>query len=250
MRKFRSKIVALICLGMTAGAPLAADELRVAVASNFHAPMNDIAERFSASTGHPVLISAGATGKHYAQIVNGAPFDLFFAADAERPQRLEAEGHALAGSRFTYAVGRLVLWSPDPDLVEPGGAVLNSGEFRFLAIANPALAPYGSAARQVLEGLGAWDTLEGRLVRGENIGQAYQFVRSGNADLGLVAASQLSGMKGDRPGSSWPVPGEMHGPIVQQAVVLRESGLARDFAAFVRSEPVLRLIEEYGYLRP
>ncbi len=227
-----------------------AGEIRLAVASNFAQAMTTIAERFEADTGQKVRLSFGSTGKHYAQIRNGAPFDAFFAADVRRPEMLEREGLALPGSRFTYAVGRIVLWSPREGYVDPEGRVLERGGFRRLAIANPGLAPYGKAAREVLEELGLWDGLSGRLVRGENIGQTFQFVVSGNAELGFVARSQV--MRPGRPvgGSFWEVPQELYSPLEQQAVLLRDGLAARAFLEFMRSDEVSRILRDYGYGTP
>lgn len=228
-------------------APTRAETLLVAVASNFKPALERIVGRFEASTGHPVKLVSGATGKHYAQIRHGAPFDLFFAADEQRPQRLEREGLAVAGSRFTYASGALVLWSPRADVVDPSGDVLRSGDYRRLAIANPRLAPYGRAARQALVRLGLWDELQGRLVRGENIAQAFHFVRSGNAELGLVAEAQLHAAGIADEGSWWRVPAALHAPIHQQCVLLRDSAPARKLLDFVRSAEALAVLREFGY---
>lgn len=230
--------------------PALAENLNVAVAANFARTMAEIAGGFETATGHSVKLIPGSTGKLYAQALNDAPFDLFLAADRERPERLEREGLAVPGTRFTYAIGRLVLWSPEPGLVDRRGDVLNGAGFRFLAIANPELAPYGRAAREALESLGYWDKLQPKLVRGENIGQAYRFVHSGNAQLGLVAASQLI-LDESRPnGSSWAVPAELHAPIEQQAVLLDDSPAGRELLSFIRDETALRTIESHGYLRP
>ena len=225
--------------------PLQADELSIAVASNFSALMQQIAHRFEQQTGHRVKISSGATGKHFAQIRQGAPFDAFFAADERRPTLLEQQG--LAQGRFTYAQGKLLLWSPDPALVDDAGRVLASERFRYLAIANPKLAPYGRAAQQVLQKLGLWSALRRRMVRGENIGHAYQFVNSGNAELGFVAASQV--LRADRPqrGSWWRVPENYYAPIRQQAVRLNEKKSTRHFMEFMRSDEIRRLISQNGY---
>lgn len=224
--------------------------MRVAVASNFAGTMATIAGRFEAASGHAVTLISGSTGKLYAQAVNGAPFDALLAADSSRPRRLEQDGHAVAGSRFTYAIGSLVLWSPQEGLVDPDGKVLSSGGYRFLAIANPDLAPYGRAASEVLESLGLWDAVAMKLVRGENIGQAYQFVRSGNAPMGLVAAAQLAQDANRSGGSKWAVPAELHSPIEQQAVLLSDTAAGRELLEFLRGETALRLIRESGYLRP
>ncbi len=226
--------------------PKAADEIRVAVASNFANAGKALARRFEQQSGHKVQLVSGSTGKHYAQIHNGAPFEAFFAADARRPERLESEGLIQPGSRFSYALGRLVLWSPDADVVDPKGTVLKEGNFRHLAVANPKLAPYGRAARETLRHLGLWQLLRGRMVRGENIGQTFQFVKSGNAELGLVAGSQALQQSGSR----WEVPPNLYAPIVQQAVLLKNAPAARDFLAFVRSEQGREVIRAHGYETP
>jgi molybdate transport system substrate-binding protein len=231
------------------GPPRAA-EIRVAVASNFAETIREITRRFEAETGHQVVLTFGSTGKHFAQIVNGAPFDVFLAADARRPQLLEKEGVAVPGSRFTYAVGRIVLWSPTPGYVDPEGEVLETGDFRHLALANPKLAPYGRAARQVLEANGLWRDLEGRAVRGENIGQTYQFIGSGNAELGFVAWSQVLRSGAPPAGSWWEVPRDLYTPIEQQAVLLIEDAGARAFLDFIRSEAAVEIIRTHGYDSP
>lgn len=242
--------LAALLLGALAVNPARAETLRVAVASNFRPAMLQLAERFEQDSGQQLTLIFGSTGKHYAQIVNGAPFDAFLAADAERPRRLEQEGHALPGSRFVYALGRLVLWSPDTALVDDSGAILRSDRFRHLAIANPDLAPYGAAAREVLRALGVWEALQGRLVRGENIAQAYQFVASGNAELGFVARAQRVAAGADATGSSWTPPAALYGPIEQQAVLLTDSPATRAFAAFLQSAEARALIRAAGYDLP
>lgn len=242
--------LALACLFMTAAERAAADRLQVAVASNFASTLTRLAERFEQRSGHQVVVVPGSTGKHYAQIRNGAPFAAFFAADARRPERLEAEGTAAPGSRFTYAVGRLVLWSPKPGFVDAAGEVLSSGRYRHLAIANPRLAPYGEAARQALRALGLWQAHQGRLVFGENIGQTFHFVNSGNAELGLVALSQVVPPDGAVKGSYWTLPPSLYAPIEQQAVALADTKPAREFLAFVRSEDARRIIHSFGYETP
>ena len=220
------------------------DEVRVAVASNFRAAATDLAARFEALHDLDVVLAFGSTGKHYAQIVNGAPFAVFLAADSERPRRLEQAGIGIAGSRFTYARGHLVLWSADPDLVRENDDVLRSGRFRHLAIANPSLAPYGRAARETLQTLGLWQATEPRLVVGENVAQAFQFVSSRNAELGLVAWSQVV-RHGQ--GSWWRVPGEYHQPVDQQALQLDASNGATTFLEFLRGEHATALIRAHGY---
>jgi molybdate transport system substrate-binding protein len=227
-----------------------ADEIRVAVASNFADPIKEIAGRFEAETGHRVVLAFGSTGRLYAQIKNGAPFEAFFAADVEHPERLEVEGIARPGSRFTYAVGRVVLWSPRPDMVDAEGGVLNTGAFRHIAIANPRLAPYGHAAEQVLRARGVWDGLQGRIVRGENIGQTFQFVKSGNAELGFVAYAQVRRPNGAIEGSIWEPPQSLYRPIEQQAVLIKEEAPARAFMSFVKRDEARVIIHRYGYGTP
>ncbi|MDX1344918.1 MAG: molybdate ABC transporter substrate-binding protein, partial [Sedimenticolaceae bacterium] len=209
--------------------------------------MRLLAERFEELSGHSVVLLPGSTGKHYAQIMQGAPFDALFAADAESPDLLEANGRIIPGSRFSYAIGRLVLWSPDPGLVNGDGILLESGAFRRLAIANPRLAPYGMAAQQVLEARDLWQPLQPKLVRGENIAQAFQFVASGNAELGFVALSQLIQTGNHGKGSSWQVPEQLHTPIEQQAVLLSDSIAALELMTFMKSDAAHAIIRGFGY---
>lgn len=245
MRRRRLAVGSFVALAL-AGAPVArAGEVHVAVATNFAKTARALAGAFAAETGHRAVVSDGSTGKLYAQIVNGAPFEVFLAADAERPRRLEAEGRAVAGTRFPYALGRLVLWSPDAARIT-GADALEREDFRRLAIASPELAPYGAAARALLEQLGLWEHLQRRLVRGEDVGQAFQFVATGNAELGLVALSQVSG----RGGSQWIVPPDRYPPIEQQAVLLapgRSDPAARAFLDFLRGDAARAQIERAGY---
>ncbi|MGK2924148.1 MAG: molybdate ABC transporter substrate-binding protein [Lysobacterales bacterium] len=229
---------------------LHADEIRVAVASNFRPALAAAAERFQHCSGHVVTLIPGSTGKHYAQIRTGAPFDAFFAADADKPRRLEEEGRSVPGSRFTYAVGRLVLWSADPNLVDSAGDVLNSTAFRHLAIANPDLAPYGAAARSVLQARGLWEALTPKLVRGENIAQTFQFVMSGNAELGFVARAQLELPGQEFTGSVWLPPPDLYPPIEQQAVLLRDTPAGRAFMLFMQGEEARAIVRAYGYDSP
>lgn len=240
----------LLAILLLAPAGARTEEIRVAVAANFAETCRAIGDRFTAASGHEVALAAGSTGKLYAQIRHGAPFDVFLAADAHRPELLEREGLALPGSRFTYARGRLVLWSPEPGLVDPAGRVLTVGDFRFLAIANPELAPYGYAARQVLEDKGLWRALSGRLVRGENIGQTFQFVATRNADLGFVAYSQIEAPGHDWGGSRWLVPEDLHSPIDQQAVLLVDGEAPRAFLEYLSSAAAAVLLESHGYEAP
>lgn len=219
----------------------------MAVATNFSEPMAALVALFEQGSEHTVLVSSGSTGNHYAQIRYGAPFEAFFSADAERPKLLEEQGSAVAGSRFLYAVGRLALWSPKPDVVDRDGRVLETGMFRFLAIANPELAPYGAAAREVLNARSVWSALQSRIVQGQDIGQAYSFVHTGNAELGFVAYSQLKKPAGAIEGSFWLVPESLHQPIAQEAVLLRDVPAARAFIQFVKSTPARELIRGFGY---
>jgi len=224
-----------------------AEEIRVVAASNFTGAIREIAGRFEMKTQHKVSVISGSTGKHYAQISNGAPFDVFFAADVKRPELLEKKGLALPGSRFTYAVGKIVLWSPDPDYIDTSANVLKQGNFNHLSIANPKLAPYGRAAQQVLKKLGLWNKLQGRMVRGENVGQAFQFVKSGNARLGFVAFSQIKKPDNAIEGSFWQVPESLYDPIDQQAVLIKDNEAARAFLDFVRQDEALQIIRNFGY---
>ena len=236
-----------ICLLFLIPSYALADTIHLAIASNFSEPIKTIAAQYERSTGHRLVLVFGSTGKHYAQIINGAPFDLFLAADKRRPQLLEQQGMAIAGTRFTYARGRLVLWSLNADYVDAAGKVLASGDFQRLAIANPKLAPYGKAAQQVLQSKGLWKVLQRRLVRGESIGQAYQFVRSGNAELGFVAYSQIKQPGYNNTGSYWLVPQDLYYPIEQQAVLLKENIAARDFLSFLLKPEIKKIIRQYGY---
>ena len=223
------------------------DTIRVAVASNFSEPIKAIAARYEELSDHQIILIFASTGKHYAQIINGAPFELFFAADTHRPQLLEQQGLAISGSRFTYARGRLVLWSSRKDFVDPGGQVLASNEYKRLAIANPKLAPYGKAAREVLERMGLWETVKQRLVKGESIGQTYQFVKTGNAELGFIANSQIKQHANRNTGSYWLIPQALYEPIEQQVVLLKENTVARDFLSYIQRQEVKIMISQYGY---
>ncbi|MEA3412618.1 MAG: molybdate ABC transporter substrate-binding protein [Pseudomonadota bacterium] len=229
-----------------------ADEttLRVAVASNFRTAIEVLADQFRRETGYKVDLVFGSTGKHYAQILNGAPFDVFFAADTERPRLLVEQGAALPDTRSTYALGRLVLWSPIPGYVDRDGAVLGKGDFRHLAIANPKLAPYGRAAEEVLRRGGHWEALRNRMVRGENISQTFQYVGSGNAELGFVAYSQVKRRDGPVSGSCWDVPESSYSPIEQQVVLLRESAAGRALLSFIGGRSAARIIRNAGYGLP
>jgi len=225
-------------------------EVQAAVAANFAAPMKAIVAEFEQATGHKVHLSFGASGRFYAQIRNGAPFHVLLSADEDIPARLEREGLSVPASRFTYAVGTLVLWSARTDFVDARGAVLSRGAFAHLAVANPKLAPYGAAAMETLDKLGLAAALRSKLVFGENIAQAHQFVASGNAELGFVALSQV--MKDGRiaGGSAWVVPASMHSPIRQDAVILargRGNAAAAALLRFLHQAGAVAIIRSYGY---
>jgi len=227
-----------------------AGEVQVAVAANFTAPVQAIAKQFEQDTGDKVLASFGATGQFYSQIKNGAPFEVFLAADDERPARLEADGGTVPGSRFTYAVGSLALWSAKADYVDDKGEVLKKNEFNHLAIANPKTAPYGLAATQVMQKLGLTDTLKPKLVEGQSIGQTQQFVASGNAELGFVALSQVYKDGKLTAGSAWLVPGDLHDPIKQDAVILtkgKNNPVAAAFVDYLKGPNAAEIIKSYGY---
>ncbi len=228
-----------------------AEEVRVAVATNFLATAKEIITHFEQDTAHVVVVSSGSSGKLYVQIKNGAPFDVFFSADVDRPALLEEEGFAVRGSRFTYAVGRLTLWSADSDLIDKNGkTVLSDGTFEHLAIANPKTAPYGTAAQRTLQALGLWGHVKDRLVQGENIGQTFQFVFSTNAELGFVALSQVLDGKINGAGSRWDVAEGLHNPLRQQAVLLvngQGNDAARAFLSYVKGPKALNVIQRFGY---
>ncbi len=234
-----------------AGVALAAraEEISVAVAANFTAPMQKIAAEFEKSTGHKVQLVFGSTGKFYAQIKSGAPFQLLLAADDETPTRLVKEGDGVGGTQFTYAIGKLVLWSPKPGFVDDKGEVLKGGKFEHLSIANPKLAPYGLAATETLKVLGLADMLQSRIVTGESITQAQQFVVSGSAELGFIAFSQIH-KDGKLIGSHWLVPAKYHSPIRQDAVVLAKgkgNAAVEALVGFLRSRTSADIIKSYGY---
>ncbi len=244
-------IAAALVVLTVSGAPASAADALIAVATNFAEPMELLEADFENRSGHAITVAPGSTGKLYGQIVQGAPFDILLAADMERPRRLEDEGHAVTGSRFTYAIGRLTLWSADRSLIpEDGLTVLHSGGFRSLAIANPDLAPYGAAALETLAKYGLQDALSEKLVRGQNAGQAFALVATGNAELGLVALSSVLSTRNAIKGSRWDVPAGDHEPIAQDAVLLARAAdnpAARDFMAYLRSEGAREIIARFGY---
>jgi molybdate transport system substrate-binding protein len=239
-------------VGLLTFAALAAHagEVQVAVAANFAVPLERIGVGFTAATGHTLKASVGATGKFYAQIVAGAPFELLIAADDETPKKLIAEGHAVAGSNFTYAIGKLVLWSAKPDFVDNQGAVLGSGKFAHLAITNPKIAPYGAAALDVIKARGLTEAITPKLVSAESIAQTFQFVSTGNAELGFVALSQVAVPGKPATGSYWLVPSNLYGEIRQDAVLLKpgaDNPAAKALLAYLKSAAAQEVIRSFGY---
>lgn len=227
-----------------------AGEVQVAVAANFAGALGPIGQAFTAATGHTLKVSAGATGKFASQIAAGAPFEVLLSADDETPKKLIADGLAVAGSNFTYASGRLVLWSAQPGFVDDQGAVLAAGRFAHLAIANPKLAPYGAAAMEVLRARGLADALAPKLVTGENIAQTFQFVVTGNAELGFVALSQVAAPGQATSGSYWRIPAALYGEIRQDAVLLKvgeKNPAAAALLTFLKSDAAKALIRAWGY---
>ncbi|MGL4318270.1 MAG: molybdate ABC transporter substrate-binding protein [Pseudomonas sp.] len=238
-------LLTVVCSGQTL-----AEEVQVAVAANFTAPMQAIAPDFEKATGHKLVASYGATGQFYAQIHNGAPFDVFLAADDSTPAKLESEGQSVSGSRFTYAIGALALWSAKDGYVDDQGAVLEANQFQHLAIANPKAAPYGLAATQVLTRLGLSESVAPKLVEGQNIAQTLQFVSTGNAELGFVALSQVYKDGKLTSGSAWRVPAELHEPIRQDALILnkgKDNPAARALVEYLQGEQAAAVIKSYGY---
>ncbi|MBI5007996.1 MAG: molybdate ABC transporter substrate-binding protein [Nitrosomonadales bacterium] len=248
----RGRIAAVVLLGVLSS-PVCAGEVRVAVAANFSAPVERIAALFQKESGHAVKVSLGSSGKFYSQIKAGAPFDVLLAADESTPKRLVQEGLADGGSRFTYAAGRLVLWSVQPGFVDDKGAVLNRGNFEKLAIADPKLAPYGVAAKETLEKLVMWNAMQRKLVKGENITQTWQFVATENAELGFIALSQIMHDGKMSGGSWWLVPAEMHKPIRQGAVMLtsaKDKEASRAFLEFLKGKKATAIMHGFGYELP
>ena len=240
-------MAALLLSGL---APLRAEVVLVAVASNFAAPFQRIAQDFTALTGHQVTISTGSTGKFHAQVRNGAPYAVLIAADDETPAKLIEDGLAVPGTSFTYALGKLALWSARPGFVDPKGEVLRRGRFEHLALADPRLAPYGAAGVEVLQKMGLWASLSGKVVQATNIAQAHQFISSGNAELGFVAWSQVAAPGQPSVGSWWQVPAEWHAPIRQNAVLLLPGArqpAAQALLQHLRSEAARAVIQSWGY---
>jgi molybdate transport system substrate-binding protein len=244
--KYYGTLFLLLCLFT----PLQADMVRAAVAANFSHAMKSIANEFEKDSGYQIQLVFGSSGKLYAQIMNGAPYQVFLSADTTKPQKLEQEGRALAGSRFTYARGSLVLWSANPDTISNDYSRLTLGDFRYIAVANPRLAPYGVAAREVMEYINLWHKLKHKLVTGENISQTYQFVSTGNAELGFVALSQVIHEGKIKTGSGWIVPQDYHAPILQDAVLLmsgKDNPAALALMEYLRSDKAVALINSFGY---
>ena len=235
-----------VVLASGPSAAIAADT-QVAVAANFTQPAKAIAAAFKAKTGDTAVLSFGSSGQFFAQMSHGAPYEVFLSADADRPAAAEKDGLAVAGTRFTYAVGRLVLYSKTPGLVDAKGAVLKAGQFNKLAIADPAAAPYGVAAIQTMTKLGVYEAVKPKIVQGSSIAQAYQFVDTGAAELGFVALSQVINVQG---GSRWTVPAADHAPIEQQAILLKigkDNPAAKAFLAFLKGPQAVAIIKKYGY---
>ena len=238
----------LVSLFIAAG--LHAGEVQVAIAANFTAPMQQIASEFEKDTGHKAVLSFGATGKFYAQIVNGAPFEVLLSADDETPAKLEKEQAGVAGSRFTYAIGTLVLWSAQPGYVDAQGQILQTGDFKHLALASPKLAPYGLAATQAMDKLGLTAKLQPRWVQGENIAQTHQFVATQNAQLGFVALSQVMDDGRLVEGSVWAVPATLYSPLRQDAVLLNKgqgNAAAAALLQYLKGDKARAVIRGYGY---
>ena len=239
-------VLAAFVLMACGTARAAAGEVKVAVATNFMEPAKRLAEHFGRASGHKLVLSFGSTGQFYAQVAQGAPFEVLLAADEATPRRIEEESLGVRGTRFTYAVGKLVLYARDPKLVT-GAETLSAGRFARIAIAKPATAPYGAAAVEVMQALGVFDGIKARLVQGNNIGQAFQLVETGNAELGFVALSQVIHIQG---GSRWIVPTRLYRPIAQDAVLLNPgagSAAARRFLAYLKEDEARALIEAFGY---
>lgn len=245
-----TRLLTLALALFLAADPASADEIQVAVAANFAGPMKKIAADFEQASGHKLSVAAGATGKFYAQIQNGAPFEVLLSADDATPAKLEQEGLAVPGSRFTYAIGKLALWSAKPGYVDSKGAALKKNAFAHIALANPKTAPYGAAAVEALEHLGLLETLTPKFVQGENIAQTQQFIATGNAELGFVALSQIQENGKLTGGSAWIVPDSLHGPIKQDAVILekgKDKPGPKAFLDYLKGKKAQAVIKSFGY---
>lgn len=244
------KMLFSLMLAVGLVAPAFADEVKVAVAANFSEPLKKIAADFEKDTGNKVTISSGATGGIFAQIKNGAPFEIFLAADDETPAKVEKEGMGVKGSRFTYAIGKLVLWSAKPGYVDAKGEVLKKAAFEHLSVANPKTAPYGAAGVEVLKKMGIYESLQPKIVEGQNITQAQQFVVSGNAELGFVALSQVWKDGVLTSGSAWIVPTGDYAPIRQDAILLNPGAnkpVAEALLKYLKGDKARAVIKSYGY---
>jgi molybdate transport system substrate-binding protein len=249
--KIRHVLVFLLAvLLLIIGQPVLAEDVRIAVASNFRNTGRMLAEQFNENSDNKVVLIFGSSGKLYAQVSKGAPFDALLSADRERPEKLESEGHAVAGSRFTYAIGKLTLWSSKPGLVDPKGEILRQAAFEKLAMANPRHAPYGIAAKEVIDKLDLKEILSGKIVLGSNIEQTFQYISKGNADLGFVARAQLAQSIWGSQGSRWEVPDSLYQPIEQQAVLVNDNATARAFLKHLGSAEARALILSHGYDLP
>jgi molybdate transport system substrate-binding protein len=249
----RGPMAAVMVVFGLMSATVCAGEVRVAVASNFAAPMERIAALFQQHSGHVVKASADSSGKLYTKIVGGAPFDVFLSADDELPKRLTQEGLAVGGSRFVYALGKLVLWSAQPGLLDDKARVLRNGGFSKLAIANPGFAPYGMAAKETLEKLIMWNAIQGKLVKGDNVALAYQLAATDQADMAFIALSQVMRDGKVTEGSWWLVPPELYKPIRQSAVLLsgaKDRDAAQAFLVFLKSPKAAVVMRSFGYELP
>jgi molybdate transport system substrate-binding protein len=247
MRAFKYLLAALTLATAILTTHADAGETKVAVAANFTDAAKEIAGAFKTKTGHDAVLSFGSSGQFMTQITQDAPFEVFLSADDERPKKLVAQDLGVAGTEFTYAIGKLVLWSKQPDLVK-GEETLKDAKFSKLSICNPVAAPYGAAAVETMKSLKLYDALQPKFVEGANVSQAYQFVETGNAEVGFVALSQLAGKD---EGSRWVVPQELYTPIVQGAVLLKmgeKNAAATAFLQFIKGSEARAIIEKYGYV--
>ncbi len=247
--KQRVLVWSIIVIATITAAPAFAEQVLVAVAANFVPPFREIALEFEKSTGHRLQVAGGSSGNFYSQIKNGAPFDVFFSADMERPKLLEDEGLGIKDTRFTYAIGRLVLWSPNESLIK-GEETLRSKQYKRLAMASPKTAPYGMAAMQAMQKLEIWDSVQAQVVMGESLGQTMGFIESGNAQLGFVALSQVLDPKIKGKGGRWDVPNNLHEPIKQDVIMLtraKDNLAAKALMEFIGSPQAKKIIERYGY---
>ncbi len=252
VKKIRHYLVFLISVIVIIDKSLLySNEIHIAVASNFAKTIKNIVHLYQSKTNNKVIVSYGSTGMHFLQIKNGAPFDIFFAADVSRPKVLENLGLTQANSRFTYAIGRIVLWVPNPNSLNPGWDILIGGQKNLrIAIANPKLAPYGKAALEIMEALGVWERLKKNVIRGNDINQTYNFIRSGNADIGFISYSQIKSSNQVSSGSILEPKKNLYNKIEQQAVLLKDNNVAKDFMSFFKTKEVIKIIKDDGYEIP